>query len=234
MQSSWNKNAIKVLIAGAAIEAFFAQIFESLKPGGNAVWQWMLGGLGAIFTSLTDFPYRLAASNPSAIPSILLMEIVPIVPPVLIVLLIAKQRSAEKARIKTEEWMKRNSSDEERKRDLDLLKKRTNRYTWVSVLLAALLFFQLELSAAIITHAIDAKVIFDVDRDIVAPFLGKDQLAEIQSDSVSVATKADYRAIMQKIGLVAAGHHLRLRVESDEFDPKENTNSKPFASRAPE
>jgi uncharacterized protein YneF (UPF0154 family) len=77
----------------------------------------------------------------------------------------------------------------------------------IAVLSAALVPF------GIVSQAVLARRVYEADRDIVTPYLTRQQLAELQAEFCSITTKAQYQALMGEIRSIAVAHHTKLRDE---------------------
>lgn len=93
----------------------------------------------------------------------------------------------------------------------------SSRGTWFRRILLLLIPLPILLAIAvpyvIVDQAVLARRIYEADRDIVAPFLNPQQLAEIQAEFCAITTKAQYIVLIDKLRLIAEAHQTKLRME---------------------
>jgi hypothetical protein len=59
-------------------------------------------------------------------------------------------------------------------------------------------------------EAVYARRIYEADRDILAPYMAPGELTQLQADFAGVETKAQYKAILDRLTVIAEAHHAKI------------------------
>jgi hypothetical protein len=68
----------------------------------------------------------------------------------------------------------------------------------------------LAVPVGIANEAVLSRRYYEADRDIVAPYMTPTQLTQLQADFAQIETKAQYKAIMDRLATVADEHHVKI------------------------
>lgn len=212
---NWKSRSTWITILVTAFIAWLLnRTLDMTATGATLLWGKLLFVITLGSATVRDAPFASAALNPYPLTPILLSQLMTYVVAgalgVISGYIYSKFRSNNELH-KAEETVTEHSRSASRRKWIKKYFAFVILISPIALLLASVVPF------GIVNQAVFARRVYEADRDILAPHLTSQQIAEIQSQFCSIKTKSQYKELLIKLNSIASANNVKLRVEGSKF-----------------